>query len=170
MIPATKNTKDTKRGGLALCPFVSSVVAKRNYRMIPATKNTKDTKKMDATADNVPSLCDAIRQTAYDLHVYLGVGYLEKVYENALCHRLEKRGMSVRRQVPIRVSDMDGYPIGEYIADVIVENMILELKATSTLTDAHVAQTLNYLKATGLKHAMLINFGSETFQCRKLAL
>ena len=138
--------------------------------MNSATKNTKDTEKMNACTVSVSSLCDVIRQTAYDLHAYLGVGYLEKVYENALCHRLEKTGLPVRRQVPIRVFDVDGYPIGEYVADVIVENMILELKAVSTLTDIHVAQTLNYLKATGLRHAMLINFGSEKFQCRKLVL
>ena len=138
--------------------------------MIPATKNTEDTKKMNAPDDDVSSLCDAIRQTAYDLHVYLGVGYLEKVYENALCHRLDILGLSVRRQVTIRVFDVDGFPIGEYVADVIVNNMILELKAVNTLTDAHVAQTLNYLKATRLRQAMLINFGSEKFQCRKLAL
>ena len=125
---------------------------------------------MNAREDEIAALCDNIRQTAYDLHVYLGIGYLEKVYENALCHRLEKKGLSVRRQIPIHVKDEDGFPIGDYIADVVVENIILELKAVDTLNDAHIGQTLNYLKATGLKHAMLINFGSEKFQCRKLAL
>lgn len=125
---------------------------------------------MNACEDEIAALCDNIRQTAYDLHVYLGVGYLEKVYENALCHRLEKKGLSVHRQIPIKVKDEDGFPIGDYIADVVVENIILELKAVDTLNDAHIGQTLNYLKATGLKHAMLINFGSEIFQCRKLAL
>ena len=135
--------------------------------MISATKNTKEHKEV---MDGLSILCDTIRQIAYELHVYLGVGYLEKVYENALCHRLEKKGLSVHRQVPISVKDEDGFPIGDYIADVVVGDVILELKATATLTDAHIAQTLNYLKATGLKHAMLINFGSAKFQCRKLAL
>jgi GxxExxY protein len=51
---------------------------------------------MNACEAEIAALCDNIRQTAYDLHVYLGVGYLEKVYENALCHRHEKKGLSVR--------------------------------------------------------------------------
>ena len=125
---------------------------------------------MNANEDEIAVLCDNIRQTAYELHVYLGVGYLEKVYENALCHRLEKKGMPVHRQIPIHVKDEGGFPIGDYIADVVVGDIILELKAVDTLNDAHIGQTLNYLKATGLKHAMLINFGSVKFQCRKLAL
>ena len=113
-------------------------------------------------------ICDKIRQIAYDLHVYLGVGYLEKVYENALAHRLLKAGMDVRTQIPIQVSDEDGFIIGEYIADMIVDGVLVELKSVSTLLPAHTAQTINYLTATGMRHGMLINFGSYTFQCAKL--
>ena len=125
---------------------------------------------MDTISDDPNARCNLIRQTAFAVHMYLGTGYLEKVYENALCHRLEKAGICVRRQVPISVSDEDGFPIGEFVADVIVEDMLLELKAVNTLTEVHIAQTLNYLKATGIKHAMLINFGSQRFQCRKQSL
>ena len=113
--------------------------------------------------------CDLIRQIAYDLHVYLGVGYLEKVYENGLGHRFEKAGYKVETQVPIQVRDEDGFILGDYVAVMIVDGIIIELKAVSTLLEIHIAQLLNYLKATGLEHGLLINFGSEKFQCRKVA-
>ena len=121
------------------------------------------------TDNEAKQICDKIRQVAYDLHVYLGVGYLEKVYENALAHRLLKVGMDVQTQIPIQVRDEDGYIIGEYVADMIVDGILVELKSVSTLLPVHTAQTLNYLTATGMGHGMLINFGSYTFQCTKLA-
>ncbi|MBR6020951.1 MAG: GxxExxY protein [Kiritimatiellae bacterium] len=121
------------------------------------------------TDEEANKVCDRIRQVAYDLHMYLGVGFLEKVYENALAHRLGKAGMDVQTQVPIQVSDEDGFVIGDYIADLLVDGILVELKAVSSLTQAHVAQLLNYLKATGIRHGLLVNFGSEKFQCRKLA-
>jgi GxxExxY protein len=113
--------------------------------------------------------CDRIRQIAYDLHVYLGIGYLEKIYENGMKHRLEKAGFIVETQVPIQIRDEDGFVLGDYIADMVVDGIIIELKSVSTLLDVHVAQLLNYLKATGIWHGLLINFGSEKFQCRKIA-
>lgn len=121
------------------------------------------------TEREAKAVCDKIRQAAYDLHVYLGTGYLEKVYENGLAHRLEKLGMDVQRQVPMVVRDADGYVLGEYVADLVVDGIVVELKAVSTLLQAHVAQGLNYLAALKKEHGMLINFGSEKFQCRKLA-
>ncbi|MDO5313031.1 MAG: GxxExxY protein [bacterium] len=121
------------------------------------------------TDEEAKSICDRIRQVAYDLHVYLGTGYLEKVYENGLAHRLAKSGMEVSCQVPIQVADEDGFVIGEYFADMVVDGIVVELKAVGMLLPIHVAQTINYLKAMNLEHGMLINFGSERFQCRKLA-
>ena len=121
------------------------------------------------TEDEAKEKCDRIRQIAYDLHVYLGVGYLEKVYENGLRHRLEKVGYEVQTQVPIQVRDEDGFLLGDYLADMIVDGLIIELKAVSTLTQSHIAQVINYLKATEREHGLLINFGSEKFQCRKIA-
>ena len=116
----------------------------------------------------IRELAARIRETAYQLHVYLGTGYLEKVYENALKHRLEKAGFRVRQQVPIRVYDEDGFQVGFYEADLVVNDcMILELKAVSVMTSAHVAQLMNYLKATGVCDGMLINFGSEKFEITK---
>ena len=64
---------------------------------------------------DIKSLSDHVRQTAYDIHVYHGHGHLEKVYKNALAHRLRKAGLSVAQQHPIRVYDEDGTVIGDYL-------------------------------------------------------
>ena len=113
--------------------------------------------------------CDAIRQIAYELHVYLGIGYLEKVYENGLAHRLSKAGFNVQTQVPINVYDEDGYVLGDYIVDMLVDGIVIELKAVSALQNVHIAQTINYLSAMKIDYGMLINFGSLKFESRKLA-
>ena len=121
------------------------------------------------TEEESKAKCDAIRQIAYDLHVYLGTGYLEKVYENGLAHRLSKAGFNVQTQVPITVCDEDGYVLGDYIADMIVDGIVIELKAVSALQNVHIAQTINYLTAMKIDYGMLINFGSSKFESRKLA-
>lgn len=109
----------------------------------------------------IKELCDRVRQTAYDIHVYHGHGHLEKVYENALAHRLRKLGLDVEQQHPLRVYDEDGTLVGEYAADLLVENkLIVELKAARTLAAEHVAQLLGYLKSARIEHGLLINFGS----------
>jgi GxxExxY protein len=114
---------------------------------------------------------DAVRQTAYDIHVYHGHGYLEKVYENAMVNRLRKLPIEVRQQYPIEVHDEDGTPIGDYFADLYVEeSVIVELKCVKALAPEHTAQILNYMKAGRVKHGMLINFGSFKFQVRKFIL
>ena len=119
----------------------------------------------------INDLCDTVRQTAYDIHVYHGNGHLEKVYENALVHRLRKAGFDVKQQHPLKVHDEDGTVIGEYFADLFVDNrLIVELKAAKTLADEHLAQVLGYLKASRIEHGLLINFGSYRFQIRKYVL
>lgn len=119
---------------------------------------------------NVNLMSDQVRQTAYDIHVYHGHGHLEKVYENALSHRLRKSGLNVDQQHPINVYDEDGTLIGEYIADLLIENfLIVELKTARTLAKEHEAQILGYLKSARLEHGLLINFGSYKFQIRKFA-
>ena len=120
---------------------------------------------------NSLELCNLIRQTSYEIHCYLGVGFLEKVYENALLNRLKKKGLTVEVQSPLKVYDEDGTSIGDYFADMIVnECVIVELKACYDLQKIHEAQLLNYLKVTGMSHGLLVNFGSETFQIRKFIL
>jgi GxxExxY protein len=125
----------------------------------------------DVSMMDIRTLCDIVRQTAYAVHTYLGHGHLEKVYENALAHRLEKQGVRVQQQQPVRVYDEDGTLIGDYVADIVVEDMlIVELKAARTLEPAHQAQLLGYLRATRMEHGLLINFGSYKFEVRKLVL
>lgn len=116
----------------------------------------------------INELCDIARQTSYNIHVYHGHGHLEKVYENALAHRLRKAGLEVKQQYPIRVLDEDGTSIGEYYADLLVENqLVVELKTAKACSEEHTAQVLGYLKSTRLEHALLINFGSFKFEIRK---
>jgi len=118
----------------------------------------------------IKELCDQIRQTAYDIHVYHGHGHLEKVYENALANRLAKAGLKVKQQYPINVLDEDGSLIGEYLADLLVEDrVIVELKTARNLAPEHEAQVIGYLKSSRLEHGLLINFGSYKFQLRKFA-
>ncbi|HZF01604.1 MAG TPA: GxxExxY protein [Methylomirabilota bacterium] len=119
----------------------------------------------------INELCDIVRQTAYDTHVYHANGHLEKVYENALAHRLRKVGLDVKQQHPLKVYDEDGTEIGDYLADLLIDNrLIAELKAAKSIADEHVAQTLGYLKASRIEHGLLINFGSYRFQIRKFIL
>jgi len=87
--------------------------------------------------------CDLMRQVADEIHVYHGHGHLEKVYENALAHRLRKAGLPVEQQHPIRVLDEDETQIGDDEADLMVERrLIVELKAARTLADENAAQLL----------------------------
>jgi len=119
----------------------------------------------------INELCDIVRQTAYDIHIYHGHGHLEKVYENALSHRLRKRGFAVSQQASLKVYDEDGTVLGEYFPDLIVDGrLIVELKAVRQILDEHVAQTLGYLKSFRIEHGLLINFGSPRFQIKKYIL
>jgi GxxExxY protein len=116
----------------------------------------------------VRALCDQVRQTAYEIHIYLGHGHLEKVYENALAHRLRKAGLDVKQQYPIKVQDEDGTLLGDYMSDLLVENLVIvELKTAKALALEHEAQLLGYLKSTRMQHGLLINFGSPKFEIRK---
>jgi GxxExxY protein len=120
------------------------------------------------TEQEINALCDRVRQIAYDIHLYLGHGHLEKVYENALSHRLLKVGINVKQQHPLRVFDEDDTAIGEYFADLLVEDLVIvELKTAKAIAVEHEGQVLAYLKTAKLEHGLLINFGSPKFQIRK---
>ena len=99
----------------------------------------------------------------------LGVGFLEKVYENALAHELAKQGIKARQQHPIQVM-YDGVVVGDFVADLLVEDgFLVELKALNKLDGVHEAQCINYLKATELKTCLLINFGSPKIEIRRFS-
>ncbi len=120
---------------------------------------------------DIMQLSDIVRQTSYAIHVYHGHGHVEKVYENALAHRLRKLGLDVKQQVPLIVRDEDGTVIGEFVADMLVDSrLIVELKAVRAFADEHVAQVLGYMRASNQEHGLLINFGSAKFQIRKFIL
>lgn len=107
---------------------------------------------------------------AYAVQNELGSGFLEKVYENALAHACGKAGLVVKQQQSI-VVQFDGVVVGEYVADLVInESVLVELKAVTALTDIHKAQCLNYLKATGLKVCLLINFGKPRVEVKRLSL
>jgi len=100
----------------------------------------------------------------------LGPGFLEKVYENALAHELRKAGLNVVQQHGIQVH-YDGITVGDYVADLLVDGQILiELKACKDLDEIHLAQGLNYLKATGMEVCLLMNFGRAKIQIRRLMM
>ena len=123
---------------------------------------------MDADKRRLDSITESIIGCAYTVANTLGHGFLEKVYENALAHELGKAGLAVRRQVPIEVR-YDGIVVGEYAADLMVESSVLvELKAVRSLDDQHLAQCLNYLKATGLKVCLLFNFGRPRVEIKRV--
>jgi len=123
------------------------------------------------TQDDIFALCDQIRETSFSLHRYLRHGHLEKVYENGLAHRLRKTGLTVEQQYPLQVFDEDGTVLGDYLADLFVENcLIVELKACRPLANKHIAQLLGYLRACRIEHGLLINFGVPKLEIKKYAL
>ena len=125
---------------------------------------------MNQTTD-IFRLCDHVRETAFDLHCYHRHGHLEKIYENGLVHRLRKSGIVAVAQHPLAVLDEDGTPLGDYFADIFVENrLIVEIKACKALSDEHVAQLLGYLRSSRVEHGLLINFGARKLEIRKYVL
>ena len=117
----------------------------------------------------VKALCDQIRQTGFDLHCYLGPGQSEKVYENGLANRLRMRGLQVEQQKPIQVLDEDGTVLGDFYADLVVNDfLIIELKAAKSIVEEHMAQLFGYLRSSGNEHGLLINFGARRYAIRKV--
>ena len=103
-----------------------------------------------------------------EVHRTLGPGFLESVYEAALAHELTMRGIPFDQQKRLLVH-YKGQRVGEYTADLVVDSkIVLELKAVSTLSVAHEAQAHNYLAATGLRLAIIFNFGAASLQQKRI--
>jgi GxxExxY protein len=105
---------------------------------------------------------------AYKVSNTLGIGFIEKVYENAHFHEMKKDGLNIVHQQLVKVN-YDGVVVGEFYLDMVVNSLVIvELKAVSALTNDHMAQAFNYLRATGLPACLLINFGQPKIQLRRL--
>lgn len=105
---------------------------------------------------------------AFTVSNSLGIGFLEKVNENALAHELRKSGIAFKQQFGIQVK-YDGIIAGEFAADILVEDVVLvELKAVRELDEVHAVQCMNYLRATGLQLCLLINFGKPKIQIKRI--
>ena len=116
-------------------------------------------------------LCNIIRQTSFEIHQYLRAGHRELIYENALAHRLRKRGIAVEQQQKVKVFDEDGTLLGFFKTDLMIENrLICEIKGIRALTDEHIAQLLGYLRASRIEHGLLINFGAARLEIKKYIL
>jgi GxxExxY protein len=123
---------------------------------------------MDADEIVLNRISERIIGCAFTVLNEMGPGFLEKVYENCLAHELRKNGLGVAQQRPI-IIQYDGIVVGEYTADLLVDDcVIIELKAVRTLDSIHIAQCLNYLKATGLRLALLHNFGHPRLGIRRI--
>jgi GxxExxY protein len=123
---------------------------------------------MDADDTGVNRATECIIGCAFRVLNTLGIGFFEKNYENALAHELRKAGLTVAQQQGVTVI-YDGINIGDYVVDLLVEGtLIVELKTVKVLDNSHIAQCLNYLKATGLHLCLLLNFGNSRLEIRRI--
>jgi GxxExxY protein len=122
--------------------------------------------------ENTDAIASVVLDAALEVHRHLGPAFLESVYENALCHELSLRNVAFERQVAVSVLYKE-LSVGEGRADLMVgKRLVVELKALPALGPVHLAQTLSYLKATGLRLGLLVNFGERHLRtgCRRVVL
>ena len=117
-----------------------------------------------------PDLTEAVIGSAFEIANVLGAGFLEKVYERALIRELALRGVRAKAQVSFPVC-YKGHYVGEYMADLVVEEkLIVELKCVDRFANEHLAQCINYLKASGLSVALLLNFQRPKVEWKRVLL
>ena len=115
-------------------------------------------------------LTKEILAACYEAHNTLGCGFLEKVYQEALEIEMAERGLNFEREKHLPISYHGKQLKCDYVADFLVEDkVIVELKAVGLLDSTHEAQLLNYLKATGLQVGLLVNFGMESLEIKRMA-
>jgi GxxExxY protein len=115
-------------------------------------------------------LTEKIINCVYRVSNTLGSGFLEKVYENALATELLENNLRIAQQYPITVF-YKKKPVGVFVADLLVEDrIIVEVKAVKALDEVHSAQCMNYMKATGLKICLLVNFGKPRAEIKRIVL
>ena len=118
--------------------------------------------------DDMDRLIELVVGAVYEVSNSLGVGFLEKVYERALVRELGLRGIRAGAQVPLTVG-YKGESVGEYFVDVLVEEaLVVELKCAERLSGEHVAQCLNYLRASELRFGLLVNFQKAQVEWKRV--
>jgi GxxExxY protein len=129
---------------------------------------SREERSIRLSEEELNELTELIIGCAFTVANVLGSGFLEKVYENALVHELRKRGLHADPQHEIPVY-YNGIVVGEFYADILVEGaVIIELKAAKDHNEVFIAQCLNYLKATGLRVCLLLNFGKPRLEIKHL--
>jgi GxxExxY protein len=122
----------------------------------------------DTTREGLDEVTRKIIGAAYRVCSALGPGFLEKVYENALAHELRTSGLRVEQQRPIHVR-YNGEIVGAYVTDLLVDEcVVLEIKAVAGLERMHHSQCVNYLRATGLRVCLLLNFGRPNLELKRI--
>jgi len=122
----------------------------------------------EGLVEKVNGVTASVIGAAQRVSTTLGCGFLEKVYENALNLELSRRALNVRQQRPVEVR-YRGEIVGHYIPDLIVEELVvIEIKAAPGLESIHEAQCLNYLRATGHRVCLLLNFGRPRLEVRRI--
>lgn len=124
---------------------------------------TSDKQQLDLN-----TITEKVIGCAYTVSNTLGHGFLEKVYENALVHELTKNNLHVQQQHPFEVR-YDGTVVGQFVADLLINECVLvELKAVKQFDDIHMAQCINYLRATNLSICLLLNFGKPRVEIKRI--
>ena len=121
--------------------------------------------------DEINQLCNTVRECSFSLHKHLRHGHLEKIYENGLAHRLKKLNVPALQQAPVPIYDEDGTLLGDLKADLLVaDELIVELKGVRAVDRVHVAQLLGYLRGSGKRYGLLVNFGSPKLFIKRYIL
>ncbi|MGH6934342.1 MAG: GxxExxY protein [Dongiaceae bacterium] len=125
---------------------------------------------MNADERRLDDITQKVIGCAFAVSNVLGAGFVEKVYENALALELRSAGLKVVQQHEMVVIYRDAI-VGEFVVDLLVaDEVLVELKAVRSLDDLHVSQCMNYLKATGLKVCLLLNFGKTRIEVKRTVL
>jgi len=125
---------------------------------------------MNADERRLDEITKRVIGCAYAVSNTLGAGFVEKVYERAMVVELRANGLAIAQQHAMSVN-YKGVVVGDYVADLVVANeVIVEVKAVKALDEVHAAQCMNYLKATGLRIALLLNFGKPRIELRRIVL
>jgi GxxExxY protein len=125
---------------------------------------------MNADKTDLNSLSEKVLGAVFEVSNTLGAGFLEKVYQRALLRELSLRGIRATTEVSLAVT-YKGHSVGEYFADLVVEDaLVVELKCAECLANEHVAQCLNYLRASGMTLCLLVNFQKPKVEWRRIVL